>query len=170
MLQNAGMAQTYSRYSVRPADDGDRAGILNCLAAAFEPYRKDYTAGAFADTILDASTLGARLRQMQVLVATSESVASEPVILGTVAGAASGNEGHLRGMAVLPELRGTGVAGQLLSGIEARLRQQGCQRVTLDTTFPLKAAMRFYEKKGYVPSGRTSDFFGMTLVEYVKAL
>ena len=175
MSQNAGMDQTYSRYSVRPAEDGDRAGILNCLAAAFEPYRKDYTAGAFADTILDAATLGERLRQMQVLVATSESapsqsVASEPVILGTVAGAAAGSEGHLRGMAVLPELQGTGVAGQLLSAIEAWLRQKGCRRVTLDTTFPLQSAKRFYEKKGYVPSGRTSDFFGMTLVEYVKEL
>jgi len=30
--------------------------------------------------------------------------------------------------------------------------------------------MRFYEKNGYVRSGKTSGFLGMTLVEYVKAL
>jgi len=71
---------------------------------------------------------------------------------------------------VLPELRGTGVAGQLLSAIETWLREQGCKRVTLNTTLPLQAAMRFYEKNGYVRSGTTSDFFGMALVEYVKAL
>lgn len=170
MLQNGRMDQTCRRYSIRPANEGDQAGILNCLAAVFEPYRKDYTPGGFADTVLDASTLRERLRQMRVLVATAESAASEPIILGTVAGAASGNEGHLRGMAVLPESQGTGVASQLLSTIEVWLREQGCRRVTLDTTLPLKAAMRFYEKSGYVRSGRISDFFGMTLVEYVKSL
>jgi GNAT superfamily N-acetyltransferase len=179
MLQNAGMAhistQASPQYSIRPADEADQEGILNCLAAAFEPYRKDYTAGAFADTVLDRTTLGERLRGMHVLVATSESATSESEtsetkIIGTVAGAVSGDQRHLRGMAVLPELRGAGVAGQLLSAIEAWLREQGCSQVTLDTTPPLKAAMRFYEKNGYIPSGRTRDFFGMTLVEYVKAL
>jgi GNAT superfamily N-acetyltransferase len=164
------MTQRNLQYSIRPAVEGDRAGILHCLAAAFEPYRKDYTVGAFADTVLDASALLERIRQMHVLVATSESAASESAILGTIAAAVSGNEGHLRGMAVLPELRGAGVAGQLLSVIEDWLREEGCKRVTLNTTLPLKAAMRFYEKNGYVRSGRTSDFFGMTLVEYVKAL
>jgi len=28
--------------------------------------------------------------------------------------------------------------------------------------------MRFYEKHGYRPSGRTQDFFGMVLIEYFK--
>jgi GNAT superfamily N-acetyltransferase len=169
------MTQGDPQYSIRPANECDQAGILNCLAAAFEPYRNDYTAGAFADTVLDPATLPERLRQMHVLVATweaatSESATRESAILGTIAAAVSGEEGHLRGMAVLPELRGAGVAGQLLSAIEAWLREQGCKRVTLNTTLPLKAAMSFYEKNGYVRSGRTSDFFGMTLVEYVKAL
>ncbi len=157
-------------YLIRPADEGDQSGILNCLATAFERYRKDYTAGAFADTVLDPTTLRERLRQMHVVVATSEAATSGSAILGTVAGAVAGDEGHLRGMAVLPELRGAGVAGQLLSAIETWLRKQGCIRVTLNTALPLHAAMRFYERNGYVRSGRTSDFFGMTLVEYVKAL
>jgi GNAT superfamily N-acetyltransferase len=169
------MMQLDPQYPIRPAGEGDQAGILNCLAAAFEPYRKEYTAGAFADTVLDRTTFGERLREMHVLVATSEaatseSETSETKIVGTVAGAVSGNEGHLRGMAVLPELRGTGVAGHLLSAIQAWLREQGCSQVTLDTTPPLKAAMHFYGKHGYIRSGRTRDFFGMTLVEYVRAL
>ena len=159
------MTQRDPQYSIRPAVEVDQTGILNCLAAAFEPYRKDYTAGAFADTVLDATTLRERMRQMHILVAASESA-----ILGTIAAAVSGNKGHLRGMAVLPELRGTGVAEQLLSAIESWLREQGYIRVTLNTTLPLRAAMRFYEKNGYVRSGMTADFFGMTLVEYVKAL
>jgi GNAT superfamily N-acetyltransferase len=174
------MTQRDPQYSIRPAGEGDQAGILKCLAAAFEPYRTDYTAGAFADTVLDVSMLRERMRRMRVLVAsseaaTSESATSEPAtsesaILGTIAAAVSGAEGHLRGMAVLPELRGAGLAGQLLSAIEAWLREQDCKRVTLNATLPLRAATRFYEKNGYVRSGKTSGFFGMTLVEYVKAL
>jgi GNAT superfamily N-acetyltransferase len=159
------MTQRDLQYSIRPAVEGDDAGILNCLAAAFEPYRTDYTAGAFADTVLDTTTLCGRMQRMHVLVATSGSG-----IIGTIAGKASTNEGQIRGMAVLPEVRRTGIAGQLLSAIESWLRGQGCNRVTLNTTLPLKSATRFYEKNGYIRSGRTSDFFGMTLVEYVKTL
>jgi hypothetical protein len=35
---------------------------------------------------------------------------------------------------------------------------------------PLEAAMTFYEKHGYVRSGRVTDFFGMRLIEYAKRL
>ena len=38
------------------------------------------------------------------------------------------------------------------------------------TTEPLERAMRFYEKHGYRRSGRVTDFFGMTLHEWVKSL
>jgi GNAT superfamily N-acetyltransferase len=164
------MTQCDPQYSIRPAVGSDQAGILKCLTAAFGPYRKDYTAGAFTDTVLDATSLGERLRQMHILVATPEVATSESAILGTIAGKVSADKGHIRGMAVLPELQGTGVAGHLLSAIEAWLREQGCNRVTLNSTLPLGAAMRFYEKNGYVRSGRTSDFFGLTLVEYAKTL
>ena len=73
-------------------------------------------------------------------------------------------------MAVLPAHAGTGVAEQLLTAAERALRERGCVRVSLDTTEPLRRAIRFYEKHGYRPSGRVSDFFGMPLVEYVKEL
>ena len=79
-------------------------------------------------------------------------------------------EGHLRGMAVLPSHLGAGVAGQLLTTAERELRDQQCVRITLDTTEPLRRAVRFYEKHGYRPSGRVTDFFGTQLVEYEKTL
>ena len=62
-------------------------------------------------------------------------------------------EGHLRGMAVLPAWRGAGVAAALLAAAEEWLRSTGCKRVTLDTTLPLRATMKFYEKNGYRRSG-----------------
>ncbi|HWY69621.1 MAG TPA: GNAT family N-acetyltransferase [Terriglobales bacterium] len=159
-------SKRYSKVAVeiRQAREGDEQPILKCLAEAFEPYREQYTAGAYADTVIDEGALSARMQTMHVLVAISNGE-----IIGTVAGTESHpGEGHLRGMAVLPQYKGSGVSAELLAAIEAWLRARGCVRVTLDTTQPLLTAMRFYEKHGYVRSGHVSDFFGMALIENVK--
>lgn len=150
---------------IRPASQDDGDAILKCLAAAFAPYRTQYSPAAFADTVLSNETVHLRLQQMDVLVAT---VAGD--VVGTVSGSHHAEHGHLRGMAVLPEWRGSGVAAKLLATIETYLRSHGCTRITLDTTLPLEPAMRFYEKNGYRRSGNIADFFGMPLLEYVKRL
>lgn len=152
-------------FEVRAASETDIPAIARCLAEAFEPYRGAYTPAGFADTVPDAAGLGQRLKTMHILVAETGGR-----ILGTVAGAVNGEEGHLRGMAVAPECRGSGAAARLLSAIEAWLGMQGCTRVTLDTTLPLEPAMRFYEKNGYRRSGKVGDHFGMPLIEYAKWL
>jgi predicted N-acetyltransferase YhbS len=54
-------------------------------------------------------------------------------VIGTVAcKKVNTNEGHLRGMAVLPEWQRSAVAEALLGAAEEKLRRQGCARVTLD--------------------------------------
>jgi GNAT superfamily N-acetyltransferase len=97
---------------------------------------------------------------------------SGSTVAGTIAGArtGSGSDGRLRGMAILPEWKHTGLAAQLLSAMEAWLKEQGCHRITLGTTPPLKAALRFYEKAGYSHTGKVSDFHGMQLLDYAKEL
>jgi len=92
-------------------------------------------------------------------------------VMGTVSfRQADEQEGHIRGMAVRPEWQGAGVAAQLLQCVESELRNRKCSRVSLDTTAPLQRAMRFYERNGYQRSGKVTDFFGMTLIEYIKKL
>ena len=49
---------------IRPAQAGDVDGILQCLAAAFEPYRADYTLEAYADTVLDKPALAVRMQHI----------------------------------------------------------------------------------------------------------
>ena len=152
--------------SVRRANSGDATAILHCLATAFEPFRTRYTAAGFTDTILTAQTVQQRLASMTLFVAESEGR-----VVGSIGCAAvSSDEGHLRGMAVLPEAQGSPAAQLLLQAAERELRARGCSRVTLDTTAPLERAMRFYEKNGYRRSGKVSDFFGMPLYEYEKTL
>ena len=150
---------------IRAAAPGDEAGVLNCLSRAFEPYRAEYSALAYEDTVLNPSSIATRLKEMRVLVAVADGE-----IVGTVSGACDGAVAHLRGMAVLPEWRGKGVACQLLLSIESWARSRKCSRVTLDTTVPLRAAISFYERNGYRRSGRVSEFFGMALLEYFRDL
>ena len=152
-------------FTIRRAASNDGEAIVACLAAAFAPYSNRYTPAAFMDTVLDPRLVQHRLREMCVFVAVSEGN-----VVGTVACAASGEEGHLRGMAVLPDWQGSGVASALLQAAEAEIRNQRCTRVTLDTTEPLARAMRFYARHGFTLSGRVSDFFGMPLHEWVKFL
>jgi GNAT superfamily N-acetyltransferase len=151
--------------SIRQATARDAPGILACLSAAFEPYRAQYTPEGFRDTTLEPETLRLRLEAMTVLVA-----AEHDRIVGTIAWSLEGTEGHLRGMAVLPESQGSDIATSLLSRAEADLRARGCTRVTLDTTEPLERAARFYRKRGFTPTGRVEDFFGMRLHEYARRL
>lgn len=150
---------------VRKATSQDSAGVLECLRSAFEEYRAQYASPAFADTVLDPNTIQQRLHDMCLFVAVRNGS-----IVGTIGCVAHGKDGHLRGMAVLPEEQGRGVAFMLLQAAEAELIEQGCCLVTLGSTQPLTRAIRFYEKHGYTRSGRISDFFGMQLHEYTKTL
>jgi len=152
--------------TTRLATPDDSADLLACLREAFEPYRAAYTPGAFADTVLAPETLALRLTVMTLFVA----VAPGGSILGTIAAAIHGDDGHLRGMAVRTAAQGQGVAQKLLAAAESFLRTQHCRRVTLDTTAPLTRAIAFYRKNGYAPTGRVQDFYGMPLHEFAKDL
>ena len=156
-----------SSFRIRPATEDDLPGVLRCLAAAFEPYRSEYTREAFADTVLTPTTASARLASMRILLAEEES----GVVVGTIAwGRRTGSTGLIRGMAVLPDRQGTGVAQALLDRALAELVDAGCEAATLGTTTVLRRAIRFYEKNGFRPSGQVMDFFGMRLFEWSRRL
>jgi GNAT superfamily N-acetyltransferase len=152
-------------FQIRRAAAEHAGDVSDCLAAAFTRHRDDYTPEAYADTVLNATGALQRMREMSLFVAASNSV-----IIGSVGCSVNGVEGHLRGMAVLPEWQGKGVASGLLAVAEVELKTQGCRRITLDTTRPLLRAIQFYENHGYSASGRVQDFFGMPLYEYSKLL
>ncbi|HUI40498.1 MAG TPA: GNAT family N-acetyltransferase [Terriglobia bacterium] len=152
---------------VRQATQADASGILDCLRSAFAAYQAHYSEAGYLDTVLTPETLEERFKAMTVFVAIIPAAG----VVGTIAfGPADQNEGHLRGMAVRPEWQGRGIAVRLLEAAERELRNGGCSCITLDTTEPLVRAIQFYEKRGYRPSGKVGDFFGMPLFEYVKAL
>jgi len=151
---------------IRPATAADAAAVLACLAEAFEPFRDAYSRQGFEGSALTADTIHTRLREMDVFVAEVEGRT-----IGTIATCViPPSDGHLRGMAIVPEWQGRGIADKLLEFAELRLQSQKCSRVTLDTTSPLQRAIRFYEKHGYRATGKIGDHFGMPLYEYAKEL
>ena len=157
----------HSAFTIRGATLDDAEGVLRCLHSAFAAYEHHYTRIAFEDTTLTLESYLCRLREMMVFVAVDNS----GCVVGTIACNVLGNgEGHLRGMAVVPECQATGIANQLLACAESELAQSNCSHITLDTTEPLQRAMHFYEGHGYRRSGKVGDFFGMPLVEFGKVL
>jgi N-acetylglutamate synthase-like GNAT family acetyltransferase len=154
-------------FAVRKASAEDCAQILQCLREAFEPYREAYTPKAFLDTVLSPAALEKRFSTISIFVAAGPG----GEIIGTIGcNRVNQLEGHIRGMAVRNAWHGSGAAHRLLEAAEAELRALGCQRITLDTTEPLRRAISFYRKKGFQPTGMVTDFFGMPLYEYAKQL
>jgi predicted N-acetyltransferase YhbS len=161
------MTGSTTRVTIRRAELKDIPGVIHCLTAAFEPYRESYTPDGFRDTVPTAEDAQRRLKEMTILIAEDGSSS----IIGSISYQVFNScEGHLRGMAVIPEFQGKGVANRLLWAAEAALRKLGRSRVTLDTTLPLRRATRFYMQHDYKATGITKDFFGMPLFEFEKTL
>jgi GNAT superfamily N-acetyltransferase len=152
---------------IRRATDSDADAVLACLAAAFAPFRHQYTDDAFRNTVLTPEAVRLRLSQMTVFLAVAET----GVIAGTIACESTGTDvTNLQGMAVVPEWQGKGVAAVLLEAALAEAVNLGCTRVTLDTAVPLQRAIAFYRSHGFQPTGHVTDFFGMPLHEYAASV
>src|ERR1700756_657868 len=92
---------------IRRAASSDADAVLQCLHTAFEPYRTHYTDEAFHDTVLRPATIHERLARMCVFVAVAEG----GEVVGTIGCEVNAEgDGHLRGMAILPGLQGSGLA------------------------------------------------------------
>jgi GNAT superfamily N-acetyltransferase len=65
--------------------------------------------------------------------------------------------GEIKRLYVRPAYRGQGVSDLLLEALERYARNCGYQRLYLDTAATMKAAARFYERKGFAPCERYND-------------
>ena len=152
---------------IRVATASDVEGILACLHSAFERYRREYTPSAYTATVLTTPMAKRRVRSMTVLVG----VDSKGRIIGTVAvKRSSPGHAHLRGMAVLPQYQGKGVASALLDAAIRHAQATGQSYVTLETTEPLHRATRFYLRHGFRKTGRYRQWGGMKLIGFERAI
>ena len=155
-------------YKIRQAEFKDAKSIHKVILAAFEEYRHYYTPEGFADTVMSEQVAIKRMKEMTLYVAIEQ---NENVI-GTIGWQkVSEKEGHIRGMAMHPNWQGkNSPATSLLQIVENDARSEGCTFLTLDTTEVLKRAQNFYKKHGFKETGKTGDFFGSIIYEYVKKI
>lgn len=122
----------------------DAPAISSVLHRAFVEFEPLYTAAGFAATTPHPAQVLVRMREGPVWIALRNRTA-----LGTVAAVIKGESIYIRGMAVLPEARGSGSGGALLRNVEDWARSQECRRLFLTTTPFLAAAIRLYERSGF---------------------
>jgi len=156
------------KYIIRAAELDDAKGIHDVLQAAFEEFRSFYSLEGFDDTVMTEELAIKRIKEMTVYVAVDE----DNKIIGTIGWQKISNEeGHIRGMAVHPNRQGkNSPAIDLLQKVELDAHSKGCTFLTLDTTEILKRAQAFYRKSGFTETGKTGDFFGSIIYEYIKRL
>jgi GNAT superfamily N-acetyltransferase len=99
----------------------------------------------------------------------SEVALADGAIVGVVAGEPS--DGHIVALFVEPTLHGRGIGAELLERGEARLRDAGRDQATVNVLAG-SPAIRFYERNGYAPNGRSGRFepFDMATIGYSKSL
>jgi len=70
------------------------------------------------------------------------------------------NHGEVKSMRTAPEALGRGVGSAVLAHIVSKARRRGYERLSLETgsTEPFAAALRLYERDGFVPCGPFGDY------------
>jgi GNAT superfamily N-acetyltransferase len=145
-----------------PADAADIADVLRQSFLEFEPL---YTQQGFAATTPHRHEVERRIAEGPAWIALWGNGA-----VGTASAVLKGEKGlYVRGVAVVPSMRGRGIAESLMKEVESFARQNACARMFLTTTPFLTSAIRLYERFGFaaVPNG-AADLFGTPLFKMEK--
>ena len=155
-----------SSIEIRVAEVADTAAIASLLAASFADYFALYTPAGYAATAITAHEIASRMKEGPVWVALGDGL-----IVGTVSVVAQGESLYIRGMAVLPSARGTGIGVALLRQVEQFAANGSFKRLYLSTTPFLDRAIRLYEHFGFrrITAG-PHDLFGTPLFTMEKVL
>jgi GNAT superfamily N-acetyltransferase len=137
-----------AQIQIRRATPEDAPTIAAVLYESFVEFKPRYTDGGFAATTPDVAQIVERLREGPAWLAMNSGAA-----LGTVAAMVKAESVYIRGMAVLPSARGSGVGGALLRVVEDWAASQRCSRLFLSTTPFLGAAIGLYEESGFRRTG-----------------
>ena len=129
---------------IRQAVPTDAAEIADVLRQSFLEFEALYTPKGFAATTPDPEQVGSRMEEGPAWIALVEDRTA-----GTSSAVRKGEKGlYVRGVAVVPSMRGRGIAEVLMNEVESFARQNGCARMFLTTTPFLTSAIRLYERFG----------------------
>lgn len=152
--------------TVREAAEAEADAVAVLLRAAFAAFEPLYTPEAFAATVPPVSEITRRRREGPVWVAVLDGL-----LVGTVSVVPVGDALYVRSMAVHPSARGRGMAVRLLAEAERFAAAHALRRLRLSTTPFLSAAIRLYERAGFVRTDEgPHDLFGTPLFTMEKAV
>ena len=140
--------------SVRDARADERDAIRDLTLAAYEEYTVQHFWAGFRRALL--ATLDTEEGSVERIVAERAGtlVGSvwlyPPQVKAYVHGPVSANWLELRLMAVAPSARGQGIGAALLRECERRARHSGATTLGLHTHDAMQAAVRLYERAGFV--------------------
>jgi len=123
----------------------DAAAMAELHAAAF-PTPEAWSLNALSDLVAQPTTCAAGMvvgDDLQAML-VAQFVAGEAEILT---------------LATAPAARRRGLAGQLLTDLEQRLRPDGLTKWLLDVAADNLGAIAFYEKHGFQVDGRRSNYY-----------
>jgi len=149
---------------VRIATLADAEVISRILRRSFAEQRVYFTPEAFAASTPPAETVAERITNTPVWVAE---VGRQ--VVGTVSAAIQASSLWIRSLAVLPEVRGAGLAIRLLAETERYAQDFDLERLELDPTPIQTAAARVYEQFGF-RSGRRHQLHGTPMIRMTKPL
>lgn len=157
---------TLSEIQIRPAIPEDAPVISTILYESFVEYRSLYTSNAFSVTTPDPEQVLERMNEGPVWVAVLKNR-----IVGTASIVVREDGIYIRGMAVVPETRGSKVGWLLLEEIEKFAIAHGHSRLYLSSTPFLHRAIRLYEHYGFrrIDDG-PFDLLGTPLFSMEKTL
>lgn len=161
------MARMRPSARIRRAVPADAADIATVLRQSFLEFEALYTPKGFAATTPDPEQVGSRMEEGPAWIALCEDRTA-----GTASAVPEGEKGlYVPGVAVVPSMRGRGIAEALMNEVESFARQNGCARMFLTTTPFLTSAIRLYERFGFtrVRNG-AGDLFGTPLIKMEKNL
>ena len=159
-------AKTTSNIRIRLARDTDAEAISSLLFDSFVEYKSLYNPESFAATAIPSDQIASRISEGPVWIA----VTGERIV-GTVSVIPKGDSLYLRGMAVLPVVRGQRTGERLLTTVEQFALMGDFRRMLLSTTPFLDRAIRLYERFGFrrINEG-PHDLFGTPLFSMEKLL
>lgn len=158
--------------SIRPIRKEDDAQIAAIVRANLERYHLNIPGTAYFDPELDhLSAYYAKLPEKRCYCIAAD--AGERVIGGAGFAEFDGFErcAEIQKLYLEDAAKGTGMGRRLLETVEQRAKAMGYRRLYLETHDALQAAIRLYEKMGYIQIRRPNSAVHTTMnLFYVKEL
>ncbi|MBA3673830.1 MAG: GNAT family N-acetyltransferase [Chitinophagaceae bacterium] len=150
------------------SDTENSGAIHEILSNSFVYYKSQYTKEAYNATVISIEEIKHRIntKEYQVLLAWyADNIAGTASIKIT-----EDKNLYICSMAVKPAYQGKSIGWSILQEVEQIAKQKKCNALLLQTFEPLASAIKLYKKFGFAATGKSRNYYGITIFEMKKKL